>query len=145
MCVLFLYRSLRISTPHSDSACSSSAESSDCESTTHPQLTEAPVEIVPGLFLGNASHSEDARALQKYNIKYVLNVTPDLPNVFESSGNINYLQIPITDHWSQDLAVHFPTAINFIGEFFFLCTKRINWCLMKYIIFILQTKHVEKV
>lgn len=109
-------RSLRISTPHSDSACSSSAESSDCESTTHHNFNEAPVEIVPGLFLGNASHSGDSRALQKYNIKYVLNVTPDLPNVFEASGGIQYLQIPITDHYSQDLAMHFPAAIQFIEE-----------------------------
>ncbi|XP_067643924.1 dual specificity protein phosphatase Mpk3 [Eurosta solidaginis] len=109
-------RSLRISTPHSDSACSSSAESSDCESTTHHNINEQPVEIIPGLFLGNESHSCDSRALQKYNIKYVLNVTPDLPNVFESSGDIEYLQIPITDHYSQDLAIHFPDAIRFIEE-----------------------------
>lgn len=109
-------RSLRISTPHSDSACSSSAESSDCESTTHHQANEAPVEIVPGLYLGNASHSEDSGALQRYNIKYVLNVTPDLPNVFEASGGIQYLKIPITDHFSQDVATHFPSAIRFIDE-----------------------------
>ncbi|XP_064545904.1 dual specificity protein phosphatase Mpk3 [Drosophila montana] len=115
-------RSLRISTPHSDSACSSSAESSDCESTTHHHhhhhhnFNEAPVEIIPGLFLGNASHSCDSNALQKYNIKYVLNVTPDLPNEFEESGIIKYLQIPITDHYSQDLAMHFPAAIHFIEE-----------------------------
>ncbi|EDV97590.1 GH16949 [Drosophila grimshawi] len=118
-------RSLRISTPHSDSACSSSGESSDCESTTHHHhyhhhrhhnFNEAPVEIIPGLFLGNASHSCDSNALQKYNIKYVLNVTPDLPNEFEKSGIIKYLQIPITDHLSQDLAMHFPAAIHFIEE-----------------------------
>lgn len=110
-------RSLRISAPHSDSACSSSAESSDCESSnTHPPMAEAPVEIQPGLFLGNAAHSADARALQRYNIKYVLNVTTDLPNVFEATGDIRYLQIPITDHWSQDLAGYFPVAINFIGK-----------------------------
>lgn len=109
-------RSLRISPPYSDSACSSSTESSDCESTTHSLLREAPVEILPYLFLGNASHSGDSKALQKYNIKYVLNVTPDLPNVFEKTGNIQYLQIPITDHWSQDLAIHFPNAIRFIDE-----------------------------
>uniref|UniRef100_A0AAG5DLM9 protein-tyrosine-phosphatase n=1 Tax=Anopheles atroparvus TaxID=41427 RepID=A0AAG5DLM9_ANOAO len=115
-------RSLRISIPFSDSACSSSTESSDCESTTN-YLSEAavnvePVEILPGLFLGNASHSEDLKSLKKYNIKYILNVTPDLPNVFERDGLIRYLQIPITDHWSQagDLANHFPDAIKFIDE-----------------------------
>ncbi|XP_035790531.1 dual specificity protein phosphatase Mpk3-like isoform X2 [Anopheles albimanus] len=115
-------RSLRISIPFSDSACSSSTESSDCESTTN-YLSEAtvnvePIEILPGLFLGNASHSEDLKSLKKYNIKYILNVTPDLPNVFERDGQIRYLQIPITDHWSQasDLANHFPDAIKFIDE-----------------------------
>lgn len=81
-----LNRSLRISTPHSDSACSSSAESSDCESTSHHHhhhhhhhnFNEAPVEIVPGLFLGNASHSCDSNALQKYNIKvsYICFIEP---------------------------------------------------------------------
>lgn len=63
-------RSLRISTPLSDSTCSSSAESSDCESSvSHIQVQGAPVEILPGLFLGNATHSKDSRALQKYNIQ----------------------------------------------------------------------------
>lgn len=47
--------------------------------------------------------------------QYVLNVTKDLPNVFEASGGIQYLKIPITDHYSQDLAMHFPSAIQFIG------------------------------
>lgn len=43
-------------------------------------------------------------------------MTPDLPNKFKESGDIKYLQIPITDHYSQDLAIHFPDAIQFIGE-----------------------------
>lgn len=51
-----------------------------------------------------------------YHFQYVLNVTPDLPNTFEAEGcGINYLKIPIADHWSQNLAVHFPQAIRFIG------------------------------
>lgn len=52
--------------------------------------------------------------------QYVLNVTPDLPNTFEAEGcGINYLKIPIADHWSQNLAVHFPQAIRFIGKYTF--------------------------
>lgn len=65
--------------------------------------------------IGNASHSEDLKALQCYNIKYILNVTPDLPNHFENTSAIKYQQIPITDHGSQDLSMYFPTAIKFIG------------------------------
>lgn len=30
---------------------------------------QAPVEILPWLYLGNAMHSEDLEALQKYNIR----------------------------------------------------------------------------
>lgn len=110
-------RSLRISIPYADSVCSSSAESSDCEGSTYPQAADAPTEIIPGLFLGNASHSEDLKALQCYNIKYILNVTPDLPNHFENTSDIKYQQIPITDHGSQDLSIYFPTAIKFIGMY----------------------------
>ncbi|XP_008469013.1 dual specificity protein phosphatase 6-like [Diaphorina citri] len=47
---------------------------------------------------------------------YVLNVTADLPNVFEATGSIKYMQIPIADHWSQNLATYFPQAIQFIEE-----------------------------
>lgn len=77
--------------------------------------------------MGNASHSEDLKALQSYNIKYILNVTPDLPNFFEASGDIKYLQIPITDHGSQDLSIYFPAAIKFIGD-----------CCWSFVIFLLM-------
>ena len=67
--------SLRISSV-CDSACSSSAESSDCEqsfssssSYPHHRFTDEPIEIINGLYLGNETHSKDARALQKYKIK----------------------------------------------------------------------------
>lgn len=75
-----------------------------------------PVEILPHLYLGNAANSEDREALARHRIQYILNVTPDLPNVFESAGSIKYMQIPISDHWSQNLASFFPQAIQFIGE-----------------------------
>lgn len=74
------------------------------------------MEILPYLYLGNAANSEDRQALAKHSIQYVLNVTPDLPNVFEDVESIKYMQIPITDHWSQNLASHFPKAIEFIGK-----------------------------
>jgi dual specificity MAP kinase phosphatase len=56
----------------SDSACSSSTESSDGESSSNYPIEPyggEPIEILPGLFLGNAAHSEDINALQKYNIR----------------------------------------------------------------------------
>lgn len=74
-----------------------------------------PVEIIPNLYLGNAAISAELSILERHNIKHILNVTPDLPNVFESS-NIRYLQIPISDHWSQTMLSYFPSAIQFIGK-----------------------------
>jgi dual specificity MAP kinase phosphatase len=82
---------------------------------------EFPVEILPHLFLGNAANSEDSQSLERHGIQYILNVTPDLPNVFEAVGNYKYMQIPIADHWSQNLASHFPKAIEFIGEYRLVC------------------------
>lgn len=107
-------RSLRISIPYLDPLCSTS-EPSECEPSTYQQPTGAPIEIITNLYLGNVKHSEDLESLQRHNIKYILNVTPDLPNKFEASGAIKYLKIPITDHGSQDLQAHFPAAIEFIG------------------------------
>lgn len=75
-----------------------------------------PVEIIPNLYLGNASISAELSILERHNIKHILNVTPDLPNVFENS-NIRYLQIPISDHWTQSMLHYFPSAIQFIGKF----------------------------
>lgn len=45
-----------------------------------------------------------------------MNVTPDLPNVFEGKTDIEYLKIPILDHWSEDCAAYFPAAIKFIDR-----------------------------
>ncbi|XP_074028665.1 mitogen-activated protein kinase phosphatase 3 isoform X2 [Leptinotarsa decemlineata] len=123
-------RSLRISAPplhrphrtSLSSTANSSTESSDTDDRCDSSLGleddrgEFPVEILPCLFLGNGASSEDSQALARHNIQYVLNVTKDLPNVFEKQGNMKYLQIHINDHWSQNLASHFPSAIAFIDE-----------------------------
>ncbi|XP_015115180.1 dual specificity protein phosphatase Mpk3 [Diachasma alloeum] len=109
-------RSLRISTPPTR-AYSDSDSDSTCDSVVGPdEDKDFPVEILPHLYLGNAANSEDHEALARHRIQYILNVTPDLPNVFESAGAIKYMQIPISDHWSQNLASFFPQAIQFIEE-----------------------------
>ena len=74
-----------------------------------------PVEILPYLFLGSKQDSENLELLSKLGISCILNVTPNIPNYFESNG-MKYMQIPIPDHWSQNLAKFFPEAIQFIGK-----------------------------
>ncbi|CAK9817894.1 Dual specificity protein phosphatase Mpk3 [Anthophora plagiata] len=108
-------RSLRISTPPTRSYSDSDSDST-CDSVGPEEDKDFPVQILPHLYLGNAANSEDREALARHRIQYILNVTPDLPNVFESAGSIKYMQIPISDHWSQNLASFFPQAIQFIEE-----------------------------
>lgn len=79
-----------------------------------------PVEIMPQLFLGCARDAASKETLKKYNITYILNVTSNLPNVFEDDDTYHYKQIAISDHWSQNLSQFFPDCISFIGKFLFL-------------------------
>lgn len=80
------------------------------------QQPSFPVEILPNLYLGTAKDSTNLDVLEEYGIKYILNVTPNLPNLFENAGEFKYKQIPISDHWSQNLSQFFPEAISFIDE-----------------------------
>lgn len=91
----------------------------DLEATTPPPgglLPSFPVQILPNLYLGSARDSANVESLAKLGIRYILNVTPNLPNLFEKNGDFHYKQIPISDHWSQNLSQFFPEAIAFIGE-----------------------------
>lgn len=91
----------------------------DSEGATPPPsglLPSFPVQIMPNLYLGSARDSANVESLAKLGIRYILNVTPNLPNLFEKNGDFHYKQIPISDHWSQNLSQFFPEAIAFIGE-----------------------------
>nr|XP_034342109.1 dual specificity protein phosphatase 9 [Arvicanthis niloticus] len=92
----------------------------DSESTTTSPpaglLPPFPVQILPNLYLGSARDSANLESLAKLGIRYILNVTPNLPNLFEKNGDFHYKQIPISDHWSQNLSQFFPEAIAFIDE-----------------------------
>ncbi|XP_053325919.1 dual specificity protein phosphatase 7 [Spea bombifrons] len=105
------------------SECSDGESDRETSSATDPEespiLTNHstfPVQILPYLYLGCAKDSANLDILGKYNIKYILNVTPNLPNMFEHNGEFKYKQIPISDHWSQNLSQFFPEAISFIDE-----------------------------
>uniref|UniRef100_A0A4W5NUW3 Dual specificity protein phosphatase n=1 Tax=Hucho hucho TaxID=62062 RepID=A0A4W5NUW3_9TELE len=110
---------LRISSDCSDGESSDREPVSATESEGSPLPNNQPafpVQILPYLYLGCAKDSTNLDVLGKYNIKYILNVTPNLPNMFEHDGDFKYKQIPISDHWSQNLSQFFPEAISFIDE-----------------------------
>ncbi|XP_048872089.1 dual specificity protein phosphatase 6-like isoform X1 [Brienomyrus brachyistius] len=107
---------LRISTDCSDNESDREPGSAtESEESPVPNSQPAfPVQILPYLYLGCAKDSSNLDVLSKNNIKYILNVTPNLPNTFEHDGDFKYKQIPISDHWSQNLSQFFPEAISFI-------------------------------
>ncbi|TRY86567.1 hypothetical protein DNTS_018572 [Danionella cerebrum] len=114
---------LRISSDGSDGESdrepSSATESEGSPPLALPGGSQAPpfpVQILPHLYLGCAKDSSNLAVLGQYNIQYILNVTPNLPNTFEHHGQFKYKQIPISDHWSQNLSQFFPEAIAFIDE-----------------------------
>ncbi|XP_048872090.1 dual specificity protein phosphatase 7-like isoform X2 [Brienomyrus brachyistius] len=109
---------LRISTDCSDNESDREPGSAtESEESPVPNSQPAfPVQILPYLYLGCAKDSSNLDVLSKNNIKYILNVTPNLPNTFEHDGDFKYKQIPISDHWSQNLSQFFPEAISFIEE-----------------------------
>lgn len=51
-------------------------------------------EILPGLWLGNYKAAKSNKFIKKHNIKCIINVSNDIPNIFE---DIDYLHIPIID------------------------------------------------
>ncbi|KAK7891058.1 hypothetical protein WMY93_023021 [Mugilogobius chulae] len=112
---------LRISSDSSDiesdidPSSATDRESTDGSPLSNPP-SSFPVEILPHLYLGCAKDATNMDVLEEHGIKYILNVTPNLPNLFESAGQFKYKQIPISDHWSQNLSQFFPEAISFIDE-----------------------------
>ncbi|RUS88355.1 hypothetical protein EGW08_003867 [Elysia chlorotica] len=107
---------LRISPNNSSSSSSLSCNSNEPCSTASPISCPYPVQVLPNLYLGSAKNSADLAQLRQYGITHVLNVTANVPNMFENEREFKYLQIPISDHWSQNLAAFFPEAIKFIDE-----------------------------
>lgn len=88
----------------------------DCKSPSNFGNGDSPVEILPYLFLGCHKDAKNKDTLKANKITYVLNVTPNLPNVFEDDKDFHYKKIAISDHWSQNLSQFFPEAIAFIGK-----------------------------
>jgi len=78
--------------------------------------SSGPIEIIPHLYLGNKTDSSVLTLLQKADITHILNVTHDLPNVFEDSRSYEYLKLPVQDNWDGNVMDLFPKAYSFIDS-----------------------------
>lgn len=75
-------------------------------------------EILPGLWLGNYKAATSYKFIKKNNIKCIINVSKDVPNIF---NDIDYLHIPITDNEicfkdTDKLIKIYDIATNFIYD-----------------------------
>jgi hypothetical protein len=62
----------------------------------------------------NISNYSTNKSTFSYGIRFIINVTPNVPNSFETDDDFKYLKISINDHWSQNLAEHFEQCCQFI-------------------------------
>ncbi|KAK3094341.1 hypothetical protein FSP39_000537 [Pinctada imbricata] len=73
-----------------------------------------PVEILPYLYLGNSQDASQLEVLHRLGITSLMNVSTNCKNHFEE--NFSYMNIPVDDNDSADLAVWFPQTISFIDS-----------------------------
>lgn len=71
-------------------------------------------QILPGIWLGDASASRDLDHLRAANIGYILNITETEPNSFEDQ--IKYLKVPVPDYDNTNLLVFFEVCCDFIAS-----------------------------
>lgn len=73
-----------------------------------------PVEILPGLFLGDSLHSAQQANLRELGITCLLNVSTTCKNLFEQ--DFDYMNIPVNDNDSANISSWFNEAITFIDN-----------------------------
>jgi hypothetical protein len=75
-----------------------------------------PTQVYNGLYLGSAYNASCWYTLEKFNIKYIINVTSEISNYYESSG-ITYYRIPIRDDNNESIQSYFDESYKKIEEF----------------------------
>lgn len=68
-------------------------------------------EIIPNLFLGNIYAANDSIFINKYNIKYIINLSNEKINTF---SNIQYKHINIDDDPTVNIYKYFDECVSII-------------------------------
>ena len=93
-----------------------------------------PTNIIDNIYLGNGYNASNFSVIRDYDIKYIINVTNEIPNYYEyniisnnindentllcSNNNLNikYLTIPIYDNSENFIFPYINQALEFIEE-----------------------------
>ena len=79
-------------------------------------IFDGPSKVLDFIYLGNREDSMNRSKLGELGVTHIINVTSDLPNVFESDKSLSYLRIAVDDTFSQRISDHFEAAIKFIEQ-----------------------------
>lgn len=77
------------------------------------RILRKPDHIIDNIYLGNAYNASNSSLLKEMNIKYIINVTKEIPNHFQYQ-NIQYLQINVMDRKNDSMILHFDHILNFL-------------------------------
>jgi len=86
--------------------------------------------IIDGLYLGDIRCASNLQILQEHKIKYILNVTDDIPFFFKN--NFEYARIPIKDNPAVNISFFFNHSSSYIenrirdGNIFIHCYAGIS-------------------
>lgn len=73
-----------------------------------------PLEVLPGLYIGNLRASRNRAFLDERGITHILTVAPDLPPEFPK--RYTYKIVNVDDDTDDDLARHFDRCCHFIDK-----------------------------
>jgi protein-tyrosine phosphatase len=80
------------------------------------RVLKEPNLIIDNIYLGNGYNASNISLLQENNIKYILNVTKEIPNHFEYNSDIKYLQIGVMDWKSESIIDYFDEILRFFDS-----------------------------
>jgi protein-tyrosine phosphatase len=75
-----------------------------------------PTLIKDNIYVGSSFNAASFELMKELNIKYIINVTQDIPNYFKDHG-IKYLKIPIKDNNMDSIDKYLDLAYQKILEF----------------------------
>lgn len=84
--------------------------------TSYMHFFSDPTHVYTGLYLGSAYNAACWYTLEKFGIKYIINVTTEIDNYHEQYG-ITYFKIPIRDDNNESIQIYLEESYNKIDEF----------------------------
>lgn len=85
--------------------------------TLYTYFFSLPTQVYNGIYLGSAFNASCWYTLESLNIKYIVNVTSEITNYYESSSEMTYYRIPIKDDNNESIQGYFDESFKKIDEF----------------------------